>query len=355
MNTFGGHNTADAGATPVNPGSSGGESSNQQPLTALGDEPKNQADSSDARATPIKNKDGYTIYPNYDEEELGWPPDNAATLVTDDARLYLLSEHDIFLEERYIQKLRHPKRLLEGKRRKFKEGGQILEITIRSLDTYAQENPDKKIEQSVSVKTSDKLYNDFSEIIQNKPYELIIDLDGDARATPVDPLTSAQSEVEHKEEPKNAEMKQTAKDQEGATPIDPPTSADQQSLISALHNQLTRVNNWFENERSKREHADTLRENERISHLQDTEALVSTHLRERDNLIRAEQDMLNKLLRANMDKIKLIAAYKEAISHLPEDTQLFLSVDDVEIPDSPTDIQPQKRINFTPASIIERE
>ncbi len=113
------------------------------------------------------------------QDETPWPPPGDAVLTTDEGRLYLFDRHDIFLKERYTQKLVSEHKKLLGRTVPKDGGGSELQISQASLDEYARLNPQKKNAADVVLDPDDKLFDDFRRIAQSKPFKYAIK--GDAR------------------------------------------------------------------------------------------------------------------------------------------------------------------------------
>lgn len=111
-----------------------------------------------------------------------WASLGAAVLTTDEARLYLYDTHDVFLKERYIQKLVTEQKRIIGRRVPKDGGGTELQILQSSLDEYALANPQKKNAHEVVLDTNDKLFYELRMIASRKPYD--VKIEGAAVETP---------------------------------------------------------------------------------------------------------------------------------------------------------------------------
>lgn len=157
---------------------------------------------------------------NQDRSE-DWPPYGAVVLTTDEARLYLYQHHDIFLRERYTQRLVTDYEKLIGRRVPKDGGGVELQITQASLDEYAQANPQKKNAKDTPLNPEDKLFDDFRRLAAEKGYN--VPIDGDVRTRPHPPAPD--SNISGSDRP-------AAQDQKPATEptVSHPPTPDQETV-----------------------------------------------------------------------------------------------------------------------------
>jgi len=155
-----------------------------------------------------------------------WPPYGAVVLTTDEARLYLYRHHDIFLRERYTQRLVTDYEKLVGRRVPKDGGGVELQITQASLDEYAQANPQKKNAKDTPLNPEDKLFNDFRRLAAEKGYNVAID--GDVRTRPQPPAPDNNASVRGH---------QTPQDQRPATEptVSHPPTPDQETVPASWY------------------------------------------------------------------------------------------------------------------------
>lgn len=111
-----------------------------------------------------------------------WAAPGAAVLTTDEARLYLYDKHDVFLKERYIQKLVTEQKRIVGRRVPKDGGGTELQLLQASLDEYAHSNPQKKNAHEVVLDPADRIFNELRSIASHKPYD--VKVEGDIIDTP---------------------------------------------------------------------------------------------------------------------------------------------------------------------------
>ena len=182
-----------------------------------------RADESDAMAT---RGDAQASEANTDpkpEAETPWPPYGAAVLTTDEARLHLYKHHDIFLKERYTQKLVSEYKTLEGKPVPKPGGGMELQIAQASLDRYAMENPSRKNAADVPLDPKDKLFDQLRVIAHSKPYSVVIEGDAPKRSDTPTPAPQPTHEPPPHGPERNVE----------AEPIAPATPAPAQDMVPA--------------------------------------------------------------------------------------------------------------------------
>ena len=176
-------------------------------------------------------------------------------LVTDDARLYLLKVHDTYHKDRYTQKLVSDHGLLHGKRLPKAGGGSKLEITISSLDIYAKENRGKKIQKEISVDPEkEHLYAEISNIVDHKPYNLIIE-SGAPTAKTAPPSGTPQDALENEDEAledDKAKNKDGAQEGETVPPTDPPRDAVDREMFDIVKEQAGELKELFNEERTDR-------------------------------------------------------------------------------------------------------
>ncbi len=251
-----------------------------------------------------------------------WPPEGDAVKTTDNARLYMLAKHDIYLKDRYTQKLVKDYKQLHGRTVAKKGGGSKLEITIRSLDIYADENEDKKIADVVVIHPNDDLYSEFSRIAQHKPYQLIID--GDAikkRATPTETPTGAgqdTEEIEQEEKPTTKPNAPNKPEEESETPTETPSDAVPREMYNLMQTLSEKFENLYNEEKTDRK---TL------------EGKIEVQDREHKHELKVLEEDLSAIAKYAIDRQietkRLLAAVEEAKQKLPVGTHLNNDVSDI--------------------------
>ncbi len=267
-----------------------------------------------------------------------WPPPGDAVFTTDDARIYLYKHHDMFVKERYMQKLVKDYKKLVGKRVSKKGGGSVVEITQSSLDKYAADNPTLKNAAEIKLERDDKLFEELHSVAMTKPYQVAIEGVAQVKVeTPTKTPPPAQPPTEPAPEHQDAEnslVTNKTPGVEGEAPSKTPPPAQVPDITTFLYDQLNKFTKMFNAAQEKNEALDTAREIERTNYEAKLEKQRAEHAKEKDELLTDMLQIVDKAASLKASNIKLKSAFHEAISKLPPGTTLSTAaIDDLDNPD----------------------
>jgi len=262
-----------------------------------------------------------------------WPSPGDALLTVNDTRLHLLDRHDIYLKDRYTQKLRTDYHKLEGRRLPKAGGGLELKITQSSIDRFAKtfnENRTTPQAAETPLDPQDKLFDKLREIAGRKPYGIIVE--SDAVATPKDRIetpTAAPPDDEIKDIEKNVQEKRDATatpTEETAPPIETPPTAVSREMFQLAQTHANYFQTELKAEKEKREKALYDRETDREEFNKKLEQQQQDFTKQYGELLDEHSQAWGEILKLKDANTTLKAAYTEATAKLPAGADLTIDI-----------------------------